>query len=212
MGDSTFIKKFQRLLAECEKDHVNQGKIDEFIKVDTESKAKGMVVTDSEGSHRVEFASCQKKYITDSSRFRIDDEIIVLGKKNHSQPTTTLPSIILIPEEEEVILSQENLGLKFHGIVDYVHVLFYLLSSIFGFLFLFRDFFYVMLAESLYLFQLLVDWSGYGLILTFLAYILLNSYIRNKYRERYILCDPETWNIISEEIVERFGVSIELAL
>ena len=58
MGDSKVINKFHRLLEECEENHIYQGTILEFIKVDyvpKERYATGMIVTGSMGTHRIEF-------------------------------------------------------------------------------------------------------------------------------------------------------------
>lgn len=208
MGDSKVINKFQRLLSECEEDYVYQGTILDFIKVDYVPKERyeiGMIVTGKMGAHRVEFASGQKKYIENASSFRIGDEVLVLGKKNHSRPNTILPSIVLIPEEETVILSKEHPGLKFHGWVDYAQVLFYILGSILGVLSLFGDLIISILYGPFYFYRPLIYWSSFGAVLSVLGIILLNAYSRHEYREREILCDSDTWNIINEGIIERFG-------
>jgi hypothetical protein len=209
MGDSKVIKKFQRLLDECEEGHVYQGKIIDFVKVDyvpKERYATGMIMTGKNGTHRVEFASCQKKYIEDASTFRIGDEVIVLGKENRLQSNTTIPSIILIPEEETVVLSKEHLGFKFHGWVDYTQVLFYILGSILGVLYLFGDIIFSILYGPLNFNRPLVYWSGLGSILSIVVLISLDIYSRHEYRAREILCDSGTWNIINSEIAQRFGV------
>ncbi|TFG30933.1 hypothetical protein EU528_07430 [Candidatus Thorarchaeota archaeon] len=200
MGDLKDIKKFQRLLAECEESHIYQGKIADFVKVDyvpKERYATGMMVTSKNGTHRVEFASGEKKYIENASSFRIGDEIIVLGKENPTRSNTTIPSIILIPDEETVVLSKEHLGLKFHGWIDYAQVLFYILGSILGVLSLFGDLIFSMLYGEFYFNRPLVYWSGFGAILFVVALLSLDSYSRHMYRAKEILCDPETWKIIN---------------
>ena len=214
MGDSKVIKKFQRLLEECEEGHIYQGTILDFVKVDyvpKERYATGMIVTGKTGTHKIEFASGHKKYIKDASSFSIGEEVLVLGNENHLRPNTTLPSIILIPEEEAVVLSKEHLGYKFHGWVDYAQVLFYILGSIFGVIVLFGDLIYSILFGQFFFDRPLVYWSGFGAILSILGIFLLDAYSRHRYRERLVLCDSDTWNIINEEIVERFGAEFTIA-
>jgi hypothetical protein len=213
MGDSKVIKKFLRLLEECEDDHIYQGTILEIIKVDyvpKERYATGIIVTGKTGIHRVEFASGHKKYIEDIASFNIGDEVLILGKENHLRPNTTLPSIILIPEEEAVVLSKEHPEYRFHGWVDYAQVVFYIIGSIFGVLSLFGDLIFSMLYGSFNFNRPLVYWFGFVAILSLLGIFLLDAYSRHVYRERLILCDTDTWNIINGEIIDRFGEIVSL--
>jgi len=213
MGESNIIKKFQRLLVECEEGHLHQGTVTELIKVEYVPKdryATGMIVTGDTGTQRIEFASGQKKYIEDAAAFNIGDEVVVLGKKNQLHPNATIPSIILFPEEEAVVLSKEYPGYKFHGWVDYARMLFIILGSIFWVISLSGDLIYSLLNGSinyygsLYFSLPFVYWSWIGVFFSFLGFILLDSYSRSLYRGRLVLCDTETWNIINMEITKRF--------
>ncbi len=204
MGESKIIKKFRRLLTECEEDHLHQGIITEFIKVEfvpKERYATGIIVTGDTGTHRIEFASGQKKYIEDAAAFNIGDEVLVLGKKNQLRPNTSIPSIVLFPEEEAVMLSKEYLGYKFHGWVDYAQMLFIILCFLFGVIPMFGDLIYSLLYVPS---TPPVYWSFVGFVPSFLGFIILEAYSRSLYQERLVLCDTETWNMINMEIAERF--------
>ena len=208
MGDSKVIKKFHRLLEECEEDHIYQGTILDFVKVDyvpKEKYATGIIVTGKSGTYRVEFASGQKKYIEDVSAFNIGDEVLVLGRANPLRPNTTLPSIILFPEEEAVTLSREHPEYKFYGWVDYAQVLFYLLAGILGVISFFGDIIFSILYGPLNFNRSLVYWSGVGAILLLVGILFLDAYIRHVYRERLVLCDEETWRTINEELRDWFA-------
>lgn len=207
LGDSKIVKKFRRLLAECEEGHVYKGKILDFIKVDyvpKERQATGMIITGDTGTHRVEFTSGPKEYIKNASPFRVGDEILVLGRENKFKSNATLPSIILIPEEESVVLSKEHSEHKLHGWVDHVQAVFFLLAIILGIIYWFGDLIFIAVFGIIHPYPPIITLSGAGACLLFLGIVLLDIYSRYDLQERTIRRDSETWTLFNDEINQRF--------
>ena len=209
MGDSKIINKFQRLLEECEKEHIYQGTILDFVKVDyvpKERHVSGIIVTGKKGTHRVEFASGPKKYIENVSQFRIGDEVMVLGKENQLRSNTTTPSIILLPEEDTIVLSKEHGYIKMQRWADYAQAVLFFFAIILGVISWIGDFvFTFLLGPYFHPYPLIITLSAGGAALLILGVILLELYSQYDYRERVIRCDPDTWISLNNEIILKFG-------
>ncbi|MHA1576096.1 MAG: hypothetical protein ACTSU3_01925 [Candidatus Thorarchaeota archaeon] len=208
MGESKVIKKFHRLLEECEEGHIFNGTILEFDTVEyvpKERLAKGMIVTSKGGTRRVNFSTRLKsKSIVDVSSLHANDLVHVFGKKDESRTNCTIPSIIMIPERRVVLFARTRDMFSLKGDwADYVQALSYLLAVILG------GISQLSLFLPLGLFQSTTISLQIGLI-AFIFFIIMigvdwyRSYVG---RSRVVQCDSDTWKIISDEVTKRFSIS-----
>ena len=171
-----------------------------------ERHVSGIIVTGRTGTHRVEFASGQKKNIENVSLFRIGDEVMVLGKENQLRSNTTTPSIILLPEEDTVILSKEHGYFKMRRWVDYAQAVLFFFALILGVIAWIEDIIFTIAhGPYSYLSSPIVTLSAGVAVLLILGTVLLEIYDQYDYRERVIRCDPDTWISLNNEIILRFG-------
>jgi hypothetical protein len=118
LGESQVLKKFQRLLDQCEEEHVLRGTIIEFDTLDyvpKERHLKGMIVSSKAVNHRVDFSLGAAKYIEDASALKIGDEIIIMRKVHPHGPNNILPVVIIVPEKKLVLLSRERESYRSEG-------------------------------------------------------------------------------------------------
>jgi hypothetical protein len=211
LGVSKVIKKFQRLLAECEEEYVYQGKILEFIKVDyipEDRHSTGMILTGSTGTSRINFSSGHQKYFENASPFKIGDDVVVFGKKNQYGPTSIIPSIILIPEDETVVFSREQESIRSETWAENIQIVSIILSAILSVLSWLSNDIPLILFNTLFMYMELTLWFALGSILFFSLFIVTAIYDRHSRRERVVRCDTDTWNIINKEILKRFEEGI----
>jgi len=207
LGDSKIIKKFQRLLAECEEEHIYQGKILEFIKVDYISEDRfstGMVLTGSKGTSKIDFSSGYQKYFENASAFAIGDEVVVLGKQTKFGHPSMIPSIILIPEKQTLVFSREPESYKSEGWTENARIICMILALIFAFIsWISNDVSY--LFDRFFIYWEITLLTGIAAFLFIVLFIAIEIYDRHTRRERVIQCDIDTWNIMNEAVIERFG-------
>lgn len=115
MGESGQLKKIERLLEQIltqwEPEHIYRGTIFEFDTVGPVPKerlVKGMLVDRKEGIRRVYFEALgTSKPRLNSSVMDVGDSVIVVGKQNPLRETTTFPLLIILPEKQIILLSQQ---------------------------------------------------------------------------------------------------------
>lgn len=115
MGESRQFTKIERLLEQilalCEPEHVYQGTISEFDTVGSVPKerlVKGMFVDGKEGIRRVYFeVSGPGKSNIKTSLLNLGDSVIIVGKQNPLRETATFPLLVILPERQTILISQQ---------------------------------------------------------------------------------------------------------
>jgi len=115
LGESNQLTKIKRLLeqilTQCDSEHIYSGTIFEFDTVGfvpKERLEKGMLVDRKEGIRRVYFeASGTSKSNIKTSLLNVGDPVIVVGRKNPLRETTTFPLLLILPERQTILISQQ---------------------------------------------------------------------------------------------------------
>lgn len=211
MGESSLLKKFHRLLAECEEDNFYSGTILEFDTegyVPRERHTRGMIVDSKAGTRRVVFYHGSEKYIKDSSSLRVGDDVIIISKELPHRPNTYQPSIIIIPDDKIVLLAQERENFRSEGWAENAQIVSLILFFILGIISWLSNDIPFILFHRYYMYWEITFWSGLTSILCFLVVVLIEICRHHARRGIVHQCDTEIWNIISDEVTERFSFSI----
>ncbi|MFW9843209.1 MAG: hypothetical protein ACFFEV_01405 [Candidatus Thorarchaeota archaeon] len=211
MGDSKIIKKFQKTLEECNEVPFYSGTILEFDTVGyvpKERHTSGVIIESKSGNHRVVFCNDSQKFIENASSLKIDDEILVFIRKQSDQPKTILPTIIVVPKERLILFSRKQEPQKSEGWVENLQILSIVLSLVLGAISQLSSDISFILFSTWFMFWDITLWLGLGSFFFFFIFIVIHLYDRSSRRERVIRCDTDTWSIVKDEIIKKFGRDI----
>ena len=208
MGESGQLKKIERLLeqilTQLEPEHIYRGTIFEFDTVGPVPKerlVKGMLVDRKEGIRRVYFeASGTSNPRLNSSVLDVGDSVIVVGKQNPLRETTTFPLLIILPERQTILISQQlddprkrNPGENALGVLYCILLVLGVPGYLLG------PYFFPMYL-NLWI-EIILLYVALGVL--FLGIVWYQKYIR---RARTIHFDRESWTIILNFVKHRLPV------
>ena len=199
------------MLEECEEGHVYRGKIIDFDTVDYVPKvrlARGMTVDSKEGAQRVNFTrSTNNKQIIDATSLNIGDQVLVLGKPHGYRENSTSPSIIMIPERQQVLFARERDMLSWKGgLADYIQVISYcsvIILTVIGQVIALFAFGPLPIPNLILSIQL-----GLLSLIFFFILVGIDWYRSHITRPILVRCDSETWNSIGEDVSRRFSIPV----
>jgi len=205
------IKKFYRMLSQCEEEHVFRGTIIDFDTVDyvpKERLAKGMIVHTEQDTRRVNFALfLNNRPVMDALLLNVGDQVLVLGAQHENRGGITLPTIIMIQERKSILFAKERDMFSWKGgWGDYLQAISYLISIVL-----------VAISMVVVLFpigtmslqnMILSLQIGSIAFIFFIIVIGVDWYRSHIRRPIMVRCDSETWKIISDEVMKRFSISV----
>ncbi len=206
MGDSAIVKRFRRLLEECEKEHVFNGTIREL---DTpieyaQHLVRGIKVESHYETRQIRFArDFRNELDMEIGPLNTDDEVVVLGCQSEQKGSDTFPRIILLPKERIMILARTREPMGWQGgwyewgFVGSIIVAI-ALSAVGSLAFIYDSFNFN--PFDLYSF---VPWTIMGVIFFFIA-MGIEWYNKFSKRERVLDFNSEEWDEIIETIAGRF--------
>ncbi|MFW9768098.1 MAG: hypothetical protein ACFFF9_02240 [Candidatus Thorarchaeota archaeon] len=203
MGDSEIIKKFRRILEECEEEHVFNGTI---LELDTPIdyapyRVRGISVEAASGLHKVRFSrNFRNDLDIEIAPLNIEDEVVVFGRQSKQKENETSPIIILLPKERTMILAREREPTGWQGgwsewSVVGSAVVALVLSAVGMYIVYFEE-------SSSYT---PLEWFV-GAYFFFFLMLGLEWYNKFSKRERVIHCNPKDWEIITEEVSRKYNI------
>ena len=206
MGESRQFTKIERLLKQtlalCEPEHIYRGTISEFDTVDSVPKerlVKGMLVDGTEGIRRVYFETLgQGKSSIDSSLLNVGDPVIVVGRQNPLRETATFPPLIILPEKQTILFSQQPDNPKKSGPGESVlFVLFCPIIALSVLVFTLYPYAFPIISWALYELLVLLDVALGAL---FIGIVWYQTFVR---RARVITFDGASWTNVVDFIKHR---------
>jgi len=204
MGDSRIVKKFLRLLEECEEEHIFEGTIRELDTPIDYAKhlVRGMSVESTAELRKVRFAmDLRNEPYMKIGTLKVDDAVVIIGCQLRQKENETSPKIILLPKERAMILAREPEPIGWQGgwgewgiVVSYVG------AGVLGTI----AFFMIFLLGNFDLYTFM-PWIA-GLYLFFFITIGIEWYSKFSRRERVINCDTKDWETITGEISEKYNI------